>query len=48
LSAVLKLYLDKKIKPVIGKEYNLADISKAHSDLAKSATYGKVVLDCRV
>ena len=46
LKNILEMYLNRKIKPVIYKIYNLEDVSKAHFDLANSISYGKIILNC--
>ena len=44
LEEVVKLYLDKKIKPFVGGEYKAEELVKAHSDLESGMTRGKLAI----
>lgn len=46
LRAVCDLYLKGELKSVIGKEYLLDEVSRAHADLAGGKSHGKLVLNC--
>jgi len=48
MEAVVRMYTEGKIKPVIGKVYSLMDARKAHEDLATGKATGKLVLDCNL
>jgi NADPH:quinone reductase-like Zn-dependent oxidoreductase len=42
--SILKLYLEKKIHPVIGKTFSFQEIAEAHAYLQSRQSYGKVVV----
>ena len=47
LREVLEMYNNGDIKPIIGKEYKLNEVSKAHEELANSKAHGKLILNCK-